>query len=112
MPNSAGSWLLIVLLLGGAAALEVGGDALIRLGLQGRSGWRVVLGCAVLAAYGLAINVAPGRFARLLGSYVAVFAVLAVLGGRWWFGEAVSAATWYGLILIVLGGLIIQLGAN
>ena len=49
-------------------------------------------------------------FSRLLGAYVAAFAVVGVLAGRFWFGEAVPASTWVGLGLVVLGGLVIQAG--
>ena len=57
-----------------AAALEVGGDALVRKGLRG-SGWAVVVaGCLVLCGYGLVVNIVRWDFSRLMGAYVAVFA--------------------------------------
>lgn len=93
-----------------AAALEVGGDALIRAGLRGRDARRVALGAGLLALYGVVVNLVPWDFGRLLGAYVAVFAVAAVLVGRFGFGEAVPPATWLGLGLIALGGIVMQLG--
>ena len=95
-----------------AALLEVGGDAVIRQGLRGR-GWPSVLaGCLMLAIYGLVVNLVKWDFSRLLGAYVAVFALASVLAGWFWFGEAIPSTTWIGLGLIVLGGLVIQVGAR
>jgi multidrug transporter EmrE-like cation transporter len=44
--------------------------------------------------------------------YVAVFAMVSVLCGRFVFGEIVPTSTWVGLILIVAGGLVIQFGTE
>ena len=112
MPAQAGSFLVAALILVAAAGLEVGGDAAIRTGLRGGSRWWVVVGCAVLAGYGLVVNRLPWDFARLLGTYVAVFAVVAVVVGWWQFGESISLATWCGLGLIVAGGVVLQWGAG
>ncbi len=102
--------LLIIFVV--AALLEVGGDAFIREGLRGR-GWPSVLaGCLMLAVYGLVVNLVNWDFSRLLGAYVAVFALASVLAGRFWFREAIPASTWIGLALIVIGGLVIQAGAR
>lgn len=99
-------WLIFV----AAALLEVGGDAVVREGLRGR-GWAwIVGGCLILAAYGLVVNLVKWDFSRLLGSYVAVFAVLSILVGRFWYGEEVPRSTWIGLALIVAGGIAIQAG--
>ena len=105
-----GPALTTALILLAAAALEVGGDASIRAGLRGRGVGRIALGVGLLAAYGLAVNLVPLDFSRLLGAYVAAFAVVAVLAGRLLFGDALTPATWLGLGLIVLGGAILQLG--
>ena len=112
MPHPVGSYLAAALILVAAAGLEVGGDAAIRAGLRARDGWLVALGGAILAAYGLVVNLVAWDFARLLGTYVAVFAVVAVLVGRFGFGDPVPRSTWVGLALIALGGAIIQLGAR
>ena len=95
-----------------AALFEVGGDAIIRHGLRGRAWATVGAGCLMLAAYGLAVNLVPWDFSRLLGTYVAVFALAAVLLGKFWFGEAVPPSTWLGLALVVAGGLVIQFGGR
>jgi small multidrug resistance family-3 protein len=95
-----------------AAAFEVGGDALIRHGLRGGGWFFVVAGFLVLGSYGLFVNRVPLDFSRLLGAYVAAFAVLAVLAGRFLFKERIPTSTWLGLALIVVGGLVIQLGSR
>jgi len=104
-----GSMLPLAVLIA-AALLEVGGDAVVRQGLRGRDRSLILGGCLMLAGYGLAVNTIRWDFSRLLGAYVAVFAVASVLLGRFWFREVVPASTWAGLGLIVLGGLFIQAG--
>ena len=93
-----------------AALLEVGGDAVVRHGLRGgRTAW-LLLGTAALATYGLVVNTVNWDFSRLLGVYVAFFALVSVLFGKFILGETVPASTWLGLGLIVSGGLVIQFG--
>ena len=100
------AWLIFI----AAAVLEVGGDAIIRKGLRG-SGWAfVIAGCVMLAGYGLVVNLVKWDFSQLLGVYVAVFALVSILAGQFIFGEQIPAATWLGLGIIVLGGLVIQYG--
>ena len=93
-----------------AALLEVGGDALIRRGLRGGGLALVILGGLGLGCYGVVVNLVRWEFSRLLGAYVAVFAVVSVLFGRFVFVERVPASTWVGLAVIVLGAGIIQFG--
>jgi small multidrug resistance family-3 protein len=50
-----------------AAFLEVGGDAVIRLGLRGSRPALVGFGMALLALYGVAVNQVRWDFGRLLG---------------------------------------------
>jgi multidrug transporter EmrE-like cation transporter len=49
-------------------------------------------------------------FSKLLGAYVAFFALVSILCGRYIFRESIPASTWLGLVLIVIGGLVIQFG--
>ena len=93
-----------------AAAFEIAGDALVRKGLRGNGAAFIVAGCVALSGYGLVVNLVRWDFSRLLGVYVAVFALMSVLTGRFAFNEEVPISTWLGLGLIVLGGLVIQLG--
>ena len=110
--NRTGPFLVAALIFIAAAGLEVAGDATIRAGLKGRSGWLVLLGAAMLAGYGVVVNLVPWDFSRLLGTYIAVFAVVAILVGRFWFGDSIPSSTWFGLALIVLGAVVIQLGSR
>ncbi len=102
--------LLAGLTLIAAAVLEVGGDAVIRLGLRGRSPALLIAGLLVVGCYGLVVNLVRWDFSRLLGIYVAVFAVVSVCFGRFLFKENVPFSTWLGLGFIVAGGLVIQFG--
>ena len=95
-----------------AALLEVAGNAVIRTGLRGSGLALIAAGCVMLGGYGLVVNLVHWDFSRLLGVYVAVFAAVSVLGGRFMFGETVPASTWVGLAIIMAGGLVIQFGAD
>lgn len=109
---SRASKLVGLLLLVAAAILEVGGDAIIRKGLRGKSAPFVVFGFVVLGSYGVVVNLLDLDFSRLLGVYVAVFAVVSVLVGQLVFAERIPRATWLGLAVIVLGSAIIQFGGR
>lgn len=100
------AWLIFVV----AALLEVGGDAAMRRGLRGRSLLFVLAGAVTLSGYGLVVNTVKWDFSKLLGVYVAVFAIISVLAGRFVFKDVVPLSTWLGLTLIVAGGLVIQFG--
>jgi small multidrug resistance family-3 protein len=100
------AWLLFI----GAAVLEVGGNASIHRGLRGRELAPVVVGGLILAAYGVVVNLLAWDFSRLFGVYVAAFAVISVLCGRFVFGEPVPPSTWLGLLIIVAGSAVIQFG--
>ncbi len=102
------AWSIFVL----AALLEVGGDALIRKGLRMSGVLFVVAGFAILGAYGIVVNTVKWDFSKLLGVYVAVFAMISVLFGQFVFKETIPVATWVGLAVIVTGGLIIQFGSS
>jgi drug/metabolite transporter superfamily protein YnfA len=93
-----------------AALLEVGGDAVVRSGLRGAQPGLIAIGCLMLGAYGVAVNTVRWDFSRLLGVYVAVFAVISVCWGRFVFHEQVPPVIWAGLGLIFAGGLLIQFG--
>jgi len=64
----------------------------------------------MLAGYGLLVNTVKWDFSKLLGVYVAVFALVSVLFGLFVFGESVPKSTWMGLLIIIIGGLVIQFG--
>jgi small multidrug resistance family-3 protein len=104
--------LIPLLIFIAAALLEVGGDAVVRSGLRGGKWVWIACGCVMLGVYGVVVNTVKWDFSRLLGVYVAVFALVSVLVGRFWFQEDVPASTWVGLAIIVLGGLVIQFGTR
>ena len=93
-----------------AAILEVAGDAIIRKGLHGNVMWFIAAGFLMLGGYGLVVNTVKWDFSRLLGVYVAVFAAVSILAGRFVFKETIPASTWMGLAIIVIGGTVIQVG--
>ena len=102
------AWLIFVM----AAILEVGGDAVVRRGLRGRSAGWILLGCVALAAYGLVVNSVRWDFSKLLGVYVGFFALGSILFGKFVLRETIAPATWLGLALIILGGMVIQFGRH
>jgi drug/metabolite transporter superfamily protein YnfA len=99
-------WIIFI----AAALLEVGGDATVRRGLRGGSVLLVLAGFVALGCYGLVVNTVRWDFSRLIGAYVAFFALVSVSVARFLFREEVPVSTWCGLVLIVVGGLIIQFG--
>jgi len=102
------AWIIFI----AAAALEVGGDAIIRKGLHGSVLGFIVSGFLMLGCYGMVVNLVKWDFSRLLGVYVAIFAVISVCTGRFLFKEVVPVSTWLGLAIIVVGGTVIQVGAG
>jgi multidrug transporter EmrE-like cation transporter len=94
-----------------AAALEVCGDALVRMALRQSSNparWLFLLaGAAVLLGYGLAVNAPDWDFGKLLGLYV-VFFFLIAQGISWaFFNQPPSTSTLVGGALILAGGIVI-----
>ena len=100
------TWVIFII----AAVIEVSGDAIIRKGLRTSTFPLIILGFIVLGSYGLVVNSVKWDFSKLLGVYVAVFAVVSILYGRFVFKENIPASTWIGLFIIILGGLVIQYG--
>jgi drug/metabolite transporter superfamily protein YnfA len=100
------AWLIFV----GAAVLEVGGDAVVRKGLRGSGLLIITTGFAMLGCYGVVVNMVKWDFSKMLGVYVAIFALISILFGRFVFKETIPVATWLGLAVIIGGGMIIQFG--
>jgi len=102
-----------ILLLLLAAALEVGGDAVIRAALHTSSAWpRAILftlGAGVLFAYGYAVNAPAWDFGRLLGLYVVFFFWIAQGISTVAFKQPPSPAVLLGGVFISIGGIIIAL---
>jgi drug/metabolite transporter superfamily protein YnfA len=127
------NWVMVVVILIAAAIFEVGGDAAIRKALRGYGLFFVLPGCVLLASYGVVVNFLSGPdkapqwmksfisnylggyqmdFNRLLGVYVALFALISILWGWRIVKESIPGTTWAGLILIVIGGIVIQFGQS
>ncbi len=102
------AWFIFI----GAAILEVSGDAVVRKGLRGSSLIIIILGCTMLGAYGIVVNTVKWDFSKLLGVYVAVFALTSILFGHFVFKENIPNTTWIGLVVIISGALIIQFGSK
>ncbi len=102
------AWLVFIC----AAVLEVGGDAVVRKGLRGSGLMLILAGFVMLGCYGLVVNMVKWDFSKLLGVYVAVFALVSLLFGRFVFEEVIPASTWIGLTVIMAGGMIIQFGGR
>jgi drug/metabolite transporter superfamily protein YnfA len=100
------AWLVFV----GSALLEVGGDAIVRRGLNKSNVFIIVAGGIMLAGYGLLVNTVRWDFSKLLGVYVAVFALVSIMCGRFVFGESIPNSSWIGLGIIMVGGFVIQFG--
>lgn len=100
------AWFIFI----GAAILEVGGDAVVRKGLRGSGLIIIMLGFAMLGCYGVVVNMVKWDFSKMLGVYVAIFALISILFGRFVFKETIPVATWIGLAVIIGGGMIIQFG--
>jgi drug/metabolite transporter superfamily protein YnfA len=97
-----------------AAALESGGDALMRSGIHGRTMIQrslfFVAGGLILTAYGCVVNAPPWQFGRLLGVYVTIFFLVAQSIAWLAFAEKPSASIILGGALIIAGGLVVSLG--
>ena len=91
-----------------AAALEVGGDALIRIGLQGAT-YSLAAGAVTLFAYGFLVNKSGLDFNRLMGVYIAIFFVVSQIISFVLFKQIPDDRIILGGGFIVAGGLLILL---
>lgn len=91
-----------------AAILEVGGDALTRMGLRERPVF-LAAGALTLFIYGVAVNQGGIDFGRLMGVYIAVFFLVSQIVAFAFFRDIPDYKTLAGGLLIVLGGAVIML---
>ena len=89
-----------------AAALEVGGDALVRIGLGGPRYW-MVAGALTLFAYGVLVNTSGLDFNRLMGIYIAVFFTVSQVISFILFKQIPDDRLVLGGGFIIAGGLVI-----
>ena len=94
-----------------AAALEAGGDALMRGGLHGHTlvGRVGLFAAAALAlfTYGVVVNAPPWDFGKLLGIYVTLFFVVTQVINLVFFGQRPDPPILIGGAMIIGGGLVI-----
>jgi small multidrug resistance family-3 protein len=95
---------LVLLVL--AALLEVGGDALIRNGLQRKGVLLLLAGSITLVIYGFMVNLTKLDFSRLMGLYIVIFFLVAQAVAVLAFHESVGRPVIIGGGFIVLGGII------
>ena len=103
--------LVILLFLILATAMEVTGDAIVRLGIAHQS-FAVKLGYfigggALLFGYGFTLNNAPIEFHRVVGIYIATLFVVWQIISFLIFRSVPTLPVIAGGSLIVLGGLIV-----
>lgn len=89
-----------------AAALEVGGDALVRIGLGGARYW-MIAGALTLFAYGLLVNSSGLDFNRLMGVYITVFFIVSQVISFILFRQIPDDRLVLGGGFIITGGLLI-----
>ena len=91
-----------------AAALEVGGDALVRIGLGGRS-YLIAAGGITLLVYGILVNKSGLDFNRLMGIYIAIFFLVSQVISFVVFKQVPDDRLLVGGGFIVTAGLVIVL---
>jgi len=101
----------IPLLLLFATALEVSGDATVRLAIYKHSGLLraalFMLGAVLLLGYGSLLNTAAVEFSRVVGLYIAVLFVVWQIINFLVFRTVPAAPVWIGGALVIVGGIII-----
>lgn len=103
--------LVILLFLIVATAMEVTGDAIVRIGI-GQQGLSMKLahfigGGLLLFGYGYALNSAPIEFEKVVGIYIATLFVMWQVIGFLFFRHVPTLPIMLGGSLIVIGGLIV-----
>ena len=93
-----------------ATILEAWGDALVRTGIYNKAGLARLLvllsGAACLFGYGVALNLAPLPFGRVVGLYIATLFVMFQIVNFLAFRSLPTLPILIGGALIILGGLI------
>ena len=97
-----------IILMVSAALLEVGGDALIRVGLRGRYAI-MAAGAIALVAYGIIVNQSKLDFGKLMGAYIAIFFATSQIVAFGWFRVVPDLRTTIGGALMLIGGAIMML---
>ncbi len=95
-----------------ATILETNGDARVRIGLFEKTGlvrvWTLAGGAVLLFGYGIALNLTPLPFERVVGLYIATLFVVWQVVSFFTFRTVPGLPIIVGGSLIVLGGLIVS----
>jgi len=94
-----------------ATSLEATGDAIVRMGIA-QNAWlpRSLLflgGAVLLFGYGLAVNLAPVEFGRVVGLYIATLFIVWQIVNFLAFRSVPTAPILAGGALIIVGGTIV-----
>lgn len=100
--------LKILITLSVAAALEVGGDALVRMGLEGSRYW-IAAGAVTLLIYAVMVNKSGLDFNRLMGVYIPIFFLVSQVISFIAFKQLPDDRLLLGGGFIITGGLVILL---
>ena len=99
-----------------ATAVEVSGDAVIRLALhEDQTTARICLfagGTILLLGYGLFLNLAPIEFGEVVGLYIAILFINWQIINFLFFRTVPSLSVVIGGAMIVAGGLFVTYGRN
>lgn len=94
-----------------ATTLEVSGDALVRMGIYSHTGLSrlglMVTGAVLLFGYGLAVNLAPLEFGRVVGLYIATLFMVWQVINLIAFRTLPNLPVMIGGTFIIAGGLIV-----
>ncbi len=97
-----------------ATALEVSGDAIIRIALLNHTGMTAAriglfaVGAALVFGYGIALNLAPLEFGQVVGLYIATLFIMWQIINFLFFGAVPTVPIMAGGSLIVLGGALVS----
>ena len=94
-----------------ATALEVGGDAIIRLSIYNQTGMAriglAIIGTVLLFGYGFFLNLSPVEFGQIVGLYIATLFVMFQIINYVIFRQLPTLPIIVGGSLVIIGGLII-----
>jgi hypothetical protein len=100
-----------IFFLGLATALEVSGDAVVRLAIYDHAGiFRIglfLVGAALLFGYGSVLNLAPLEFGQVVGLYIATLFVVWQIVNFLFFRTLPTVPILVGGALVMAGGAII-----
>jgi small multidrug resistance family-3 protein len=95
-----------------ATALEVSGDAVIRMAMYDHAGWYraalFVAGAALVFGYATFLNLAPLEFGEVVGLYIATLFVMWQVINYAFFRTLPTLPIVLGGTLIVAGGLVVS----